>query len=82
MKSSSKTDISIYWNNKSDLNYVEVTANKEMKMQLDSTKKFYFEFYVGSKEKNGNIVVYFRTDIESHIYLCKNKDFGMMAPSK
>ena len=49
---------------------------------MDVNKKFYFEFYVGDKDKNGDIVLYIRTDIESNIYICKNNDYGMIAPSK
>ena len=66
MKSKTRTDISIYWNNKDNLNFVEVTPNKHNWLIVQKEKPLFFEFHAedsDSKKDRGKIVIYINTNV-------------------
>jgi hypothetical protein len=92
VKSTGNTNINIYWNNKEDLNYVELTPNEPSSMILPTDRKFYFAFYArdadgvikgnsGSIQRD-DIRVYFKVDVQADIYLLKSPSGELDAPSK
>ena len=83
------TEITLYWNNKPDLNYIELTPNEPSQMKLDTNKKFYFTFYArdidGGADENSinlrrDIRVYIKTDIRANIYLVKSTTGELIVP--
>ena len=92
VKASANTNINIYWNNKEDLNYVELTPNEPSSMLLTKDRKFYFAFYArdaeGTINKSGasvereDIRVYLKVDVKANIYVLKSPNGDLDAPSK
>ena len=86
IKSSSSCIVSVYWNNKVDLNYLELTPNEPSSMFLAEDKKLYLATYVKdskskSKDDRGDIFFYFKTSIRADVYILKSLDSELNAPS-
>lgn len=79
--------ISIFWNNKEDLNYLELTPGEPSLMQLEKDKKLYFSFFaqdidsVNETEK-GDVEIYIKSSVQANIYLLKTKESTLDAPNK
>ena len=81
VKSSQSSSLTIYWNNKEDLNFLELTPNEPNSMLLEIEKKFFFSFYVqdsfGSKnadkrnDDRKDIKIYFKLNVRANIYVLK-----------
>ena len=76
LRSSNKCIVHIFWNNKEDLNYIELTPGIPSSMKLEADKSFYFSFYAqdneqGKESQRDQITVYFKTDIRANIYMLK-----------
>lgn len=88
VKASANTNINVYWNNKEDLNYVELTPNEPSSMVLSMDRKFYFAFYardVGESAQSGerkDIRVYLKVDVQANVYVLKSPSGELDAPSK
>jgi hypothetical protein len=92
VKASSDTNVNIYWNNKEDLNYVELTPNEPSNMVLSTDRKFYFAFYARDAEgtlkgssgtvDRQDIRIYLKVDVQANIYLLKSPTGELDAPSK
>ena len=84
VKTSSDCNINIFWNNKEDLNYLELTPNHPSTMALDPTKSLYFSFYAkeaGNKMiSKGMISIYIKSTVETTIYVLKSSG-ELNAPS-
>ena len=91
VKSSGNTNINIYWNNKEDLNYVELTPNEPSSMILPMDRKFYFAFYARDAEglvkgnsasvSRDDIRVYFKIDVQADVFVLKSPSGELDAPS-
>ena len=86
VKSSNSAIVSVYWNNKVDLNYLELTPNEPSTMTINGMKKLYMTAYVkdaDSKNKNdrGSVFFYFKTSVRADIYILKSPDSELNAPS-
>lgn len=51
VKASSDCVVSMYWNNKVDLNYIEITPNEPATMVLAKDKLLYFSFYASNENE-------------------------------
>lgn len=70
VKSDQNSLIHIYWNNKDDLDYIELTPNIASTINLLKRKKTYFSFYVDDTEKEKkNITFHIKSDSKSEIYI-------------
>ena len=90
VKASSKANINIYWNNKDDLNYLELTPNEPSTMTVNNTQKMYFAFYARDVNSNTSsspskerkeIRVYTKVNVKATIYLLKSPSGELNAPS-
>lgn len=59
--------MTIFWNNKKELNYIELTPGEELNMSVQPKKNLYFNLFakdVSSKNVNdrGKIIFYFKTN--------------------
>lgn len=86
IKSSASCFISIFWNNKDDLNYLELTPGEPSSMFLDKNRKLYFSSFVkdvDSKTANdrGNVVFYIKSSVRADIYLLKSPTGELDAPN-
>lgn len=76
VKASADCNLNIFWNNKEDLNYLELTPNQPSTMALDPSKALYFSFY--AKDLNsklaikGIISIYIRSTAETNVYILKS----------
>ena len=75
VKSSVACNLNVFWNNKQDLNYIEITPNIPSSMTLEKSRSFYFSFYVQdttnpTKDK-GIISIYIKTDVKASVYMLK-----------
>ncbi len=71
--------INIYWNNKKSINFFQLTPNIPTVMNIFKNKKLYFTFMASdlrknSSDKNGKIVLHWKTDAKSTIYLNKTEE--------
>ena len=87
VKSAIDCVISVYWNNKTDLNYIELTPNEPSSMGLSGDRKLYFNTYVkdsNSKlsQDRGSVVFYFKASVKTNIYILKSLDGELTAPSE
>lgn len=87
VKSADSAMLSVYWNNKDDLNYIELTPGEPSIMTLDSTKKLYFSFYSQEMNKKtesdlGNVEIFIKSSVPALVYLLKTKSKSLDAPSK
>ena len=86
VKSADGGMLSLYWNNKEDLNYIELTPGEPSIMHVDSTKRLYFSLYaqdVNKKAKDlGSIEIYIKSNIPVTVYMLKTKGKSLDAPSK
>lgn len=74
VKSSNSCNLSIFWNNKEDLNYIELTPNEPSTMMLDRSKSFYFAFYARDAEATsdrGIVSLYVKANVQANVYLLK-----------
>lgn len=74
IKASIASDFSLYWNNKDKFNYIEITPYEPTNVYLDSSKKFYFKFYVSDindalNQEKGDVIIYFKSTISATIYI-------------
>lgn len=80
--------MSIYWNNKPELNFAELNLNFPQTMHLEPHKTLYFTFYVtdiadvNRKEKRMNTALYYKADGEITIYLKKIQDKDLIIPDE
>lgn len=86
VKSSSTCNVNIFWNNKEDLNYLELTPNQPSTMFLDKGKKLYFSTFVkdteSKSEKNrGNVAIYIKSSVRADIFVIKSLTGSLDAPS-
>ena len=84
VKSDNNTKLNIFWNNKEDLNYIELTPNKETSMFLENNRNFYFSFFTKGLDgkKKGKIIIYIRTNVQSNFWILKSEKNEMEAPSE
>ena len=84
VKSDNDTKLNIFWNNKEDLNYIELTPNKETSMVLESNRNFYFSFFTKGLDgkKKGKIIIYVRTNVQSNFWILKSDKNEMLAPNQ
>ena len=87
VRSKTNTQISIFWNNKEDLNYIELTNNQHTRMNLEKKKHFYFSFFVRDsdsqkKADRGKIMIYLKTSVQSTVYVLRTLTNDMDAPSE
>lgn len=84
VKSSGSCKLDIFWNNKDDLNYVEITPNQPTTMSLDPTKNFYFSFYAKDVSEKladrGIISINIKTNVQANVYVIKTQG-ELEAPS-
>lgn len=84
VKSSVASTLNIFWNNKEDLNYVELTPNLPISMALEQIRPFYFSFYaqdtMDKLTDRGIVSIYIKTTSQASIYLLKTKG-ELEAPS-
>ena len=84
VQSAKVSKLNLFWNNISNLNYIELTPNKPSQMYLEQDKNFYFSFYAkdveDSEKDKGKIVIYIKTNIESNIWVLKSKTNEMKTP--
>lgn len=72
VKSSNACLINIYWNNKKELNYIELTPNIPSTMHLLKDKPLFFYFYAQEKpgtDMSDNIAIHWKSDVKSKIYM-------------
>ena len=91
IKSTTQAMVSVYWNNKEDLNFIELTPNEPTNMILDADRKFYFTFYAqdaDSSDSSGkasedrkDIKLYFKLDVRANIFLIKSRTGELEVPS-
>ena len=86
IKSSSSCFVNVFWNNKDDLNYIELTAGEPSSMSLDQNRKLYFSSFVKDTESKtakdrGNIIFYIKASVRTDIYLLKSHSGDLDAPS-
>ena len=84
IQSNKETKLNLFWNNISNLNYIELTPNKPSQMYLEKDKNFYFSFYAkdpeDSTKEKGKIVIYIKTNIQAKVWLLKSKTNEMKTP--
>jgi hypothetical protein len=91
VKSSKSTNLTIYWNNKEDLNFIEMTPNEPTTMLLEIKKKFYFSFYVqdspssndadSRNEDRKDIRIYLKLNVRANVYVLKTLTGDLDEPS-
>lgn len=77
--------VSLYWNNKEDLNFVELTPNEPSSMQLVRDKKFYFTLFareLSKSEKKDSLLFYIQTSSKVDVYLLKTTTGDLLIPSE
>lgn len=84
VRSSQTNIVNIYWNNKTDLDFIELTPGTPNSINTSIAKKLYFSFYVGESDEvvktDGKIRLYMRADSKADIYLLRNMDGELDAP--
>ena len=90
VKSSQATSLTVYWNNKEDLNFIELTPNEPSTMLLETEKKFYFSFYAQDSFTSSNadkpnqdrkdIKVYLRLNVRANVYVLKTLTGDLEVP--
>ena len=90
VKSSADTNVNLYWNNKEDLDYIELTPNEPSTMLLGTDKKFYFGFYARDSEgkitgdsakiDRKDIRVYLKVNVMANVYVLKSLTGDLDAP--
>lgn len=86
VKSSTTCKASIFWNNKEDLNFLELTPNEPSTMVIDKGKKLYFSAYVKdneakSKKDRGEVSLYIKSSVQADVYILKSLNGDLKAPS-
>lgn len=91
VKSKKDTNIHIYWNNKPDLNYLELTPNEPSTMILNPNQKLYFAVYVKDSEgvikgdsayiERKDIKLYFKVSVKASVYVLKSNSNELDVPS-
>lgn len=79
--------VSVFWNNKEDLNYLELTPGEPSLMQVEKDKKLYFSFFAQdidslAETERGDVEIYIKSNVQVNIYLLKTKESGLDAPSQ
>ncbi len=85
VRTSKSQILNITWNNKEDLDYVELTPSVPITFQNLAHKKTYFSFYAGEDspaQKTGSIRVYIQADVKGTLYILKNQEGELDAPSE
>jgi hypothetical protein len=76
VRADSDCTINIFWNNKEDLNYLELTPNIPASMALESQRALYFSFYAKEStnklQMKGLISIYVKATTEATIYILKS----------
>ena len=90
VKSSKTSNLTIYWNNKEDLNFIELTPNEPSVMMLETEKKFYFSFYAQDSLSSNNadklnedrkdIKIYLKLNIRANVYVLKTLTGDLEVP--
>jgi hypothetical protein len=85
VKAASQTNLSLFWNNKEDLNYIELIPNVPTSMAIDKAKNLYFSFFAhraedGIEWPNARVTFYLKTDVRANFYVLKSKS-DLAAPS-
>lgn len=86
MKNKNRCHMSLYWNNKPDLDYIELSQNFPQTIHILPNKPLYFTFYVTEKsqiskrQKNGDILLHYKSDGPLTIYLKQIPDKDLVIP--
>lgn len=88
VKNKNRCHMSIYWNNKPDLDYIELSQNLPQTIHVLPSKPLYFTFYVTEKsqisrrQKNGDIMLHYKSDGALTIYLKQIPGKDLIIPNK
>ena len=89
VQSMSDTELTLYWNNKEDMDYIELTPNEPNTMLLKKNKKFYFTFYArdidgGANDSSMNlrrdVRIYIKTDVRTNVYVTRTTTGELAVP--
>jgi hypothetical protein len=81
--------IHIYWNNKNDLKFSELTPNIPAVTKVHKGKPLYFTFFAseskkllknGKVPKDGKITFHFKSDLQATVFITKNKTNELIVP--
>jgi len=85
LKSSAPCTVDIFWNNRQELNYIELTPNHPMTMSLEKDRSFYFSLFardVDAKKSRGNVVFFIKTNVRANIFVVPSETGALEAPSR
>ena len=81
VKSDYNSLVHVYWNNKDDLDYIELTANVPASINLLKRKKLYFSFYVEDTDKEKkNISIHIKSDSKTEVFILSSKENLLSQP--
>jgi hypothetical protein len=85
VRSTADTSLNIFWNNKEELNYIELTSGVPVTMTIDVEKKLYFSFFARKSDdrpewKNAKVTFYVKADVKASLYVLKSHS-ELLAPS-
>ena len=85
VKAANNSHLNVFWNNKDDLTYVELTPNQPTTLQLDPDRKLYFTFYAEDANdkisgENGDISIYIKSVSPLNAYII-HTDGTLNAPT-
>lgn len=76
VKAESDCVLNLFWNNKEDLNYIELTPNTPATMALEPQRSLYFSFYAkessGRLQLRGLISIYLKATTAATLYVLKS----------
>lgn len=86
VKSSLSCFINVFWNNKEDLNFLELTPGEPTSMNLDKDRHLYFSSYAKDSDSKtasdqGSIVFYIKSSVRTDIYLLKSLNGELDTPN-
>ena len=74
VKSNISTTVHIYWNNKDNLDYIELTPFIPIVTNIKKDKNMYFSFYVDSEDlKKEKIILHLKSDKKTDFYIISSK---------
>lgn len=82
--SSNNGVVSLYWNNKEELNFLELTPNEPSTMQLARSKTLYFSLFaheLDSSSKRDSLFIYIQASVQAEVHLLKTGVGQLDAPS-
>ena len=87
VKSTDLGMISVFWNNKENLNYLELTPGEPTLMQVEENKNLYFSFFAQdadsvSESDRGDVEIYIKSSVQANVYILKTNDTSLDAPSR